>query len=308
MKSNIVIGVDIGGSHITSAAIDLNSLQIISNTTFSNKIDSKESKEVILTKWAEVINKTIDSIPEVNSIKIGFAMPGPFHYASGLAKFENNDKYESLFNVSIPDELPKYLKDSKVTLRFLNDATSFGVGVSCIGTAKNCQKIIAITLGTGFGSTFIKNGLPQVTSSDVPEGGCLWDKSFKNAIADDYFSTRWFVKRYLELSGRKVSGVKEIVLANDEFSTAVFLEFSTNFVEFMSPVIEKYQPDLIIMGGNISNASDFFLSTIENKLKAKGSNLKFTISSLMEEAALIGSAQLFSPPFWNQIKNDLPNF
>jgi glucokinase len=133
-------------------------------------------------------------------------------------------------------------------------------------------------------------------------------KSFKNAIADDYFSTRWFIKRYLELSGRKVSGVKEIVLANDEFSTAVFLEFSTNFVEFMSPVIEKYKPDLIIMGGNISNASDFFLSTIENKLKAKGLNLKFTISSLMEEAALIGSAQLFSPMFWNQIKNDLPNF
>ena len=308
MNSDIVIGVDVGGSHITSAGINLNNFQIISNSTFSNKIDSKESKEVILTQWAEVINKTIGSIPEANSIKIGFAMPGPFHYASGLAKFENNDKYENLFNVSISDELPKYLKTSKVELRFLNDATSFGVGVSCVSSAKNSKKIIAITLGTGFGSTFINEGIPQVTTIDVPEGGCLWDKPFKNSIADDYFSTRWFIKRYLELSGRKVSGVKEIVLANDEFSKDIFLEFSTNFVEFMSPFIEKYQPELIILGGNISKASDFFLSTIEKKLKTNGLNLKFIISPLMEEAALIGSAKLFSPPFWNQIKNDLPNF
>ena len=307
MKSKIVIGVDVGGSHITSAAIDMVNLKIIPNSTFSTKIDSKASKDIILSKWSEVINKTIATIPETLQIEVGFAMPGPFHYATGLAKFENNDKYENLFNVSIPAELSKYLKSSKVEIRFLNDATSFGVGVSCVGDAKNCKKIIAITLGTGFGSTFIKEGLPQVTANDVPVDGCLWDKPFKNGIADEYFSTRWFVKKYLELSGEEVNGVKEIVEANTQHSKSVFLEFSSNFVEFMSPVIEKYQPELIVMGGNISNASDFFLSSIENKLNENGFNPKIAISTSMEEAALIGSAQLFSPSFWDKVKNDLPN-
>ncbi|PHS54758.1 MAG: transcriptional regulator [Lutibacter sp.] len=305
---NIVIGVDVGGSHITSAAIDLNTLKIISNSTYTNKINNKASKDNILKSWSSVINQTIKSIPEVDNIKIGFAMPGPFQYATGLAMFENNDKYENLYNVSIPNELPKYLDCSNVELRFLNDASSFGVGVSCMGKAKNYKKVIAITLGTGFGSSFISKGIPKVTSKDVPEGGCLWDKQFKEGMADDYFSTRWFVKRYLEVSRDQVKGVKEVVQTNNKHSKKVFEEFSNNFVDFMTPFIENYQPDLIVLGGNISNASNFFLSDIEQKLKTNGLTPVFTVSTLMEEAALIGSARLFSTSFWNNVKNDLPNF
>lgn len=177
MNKHIVIGVDIGGSHITSAAINLDKLQIISNTTYTNKINNKASKEGLFKSWSFVINQTINSLSNVDNVKIGFAMPGPFHYASGIVMFENNDKYENLFNVSIPNELPKYLVCANIELRFLNDATSFGVGVSRIGKAKSSKKVIAITLGTGFGSCFIAEGIPQVTSNNVPKNGCLWDKS-----------------------------------------------------------------------------------------------------------------------------------
>ncbi len=307
MDDHIVIGVDVGGSHITSAAIDLNRLQIIPNTSYTGKINNKASKEAILMSWSLIINQTIRSISVKENLKIGFAMPGPFHYESGLALFENNDKYENLYNVSIPNELPKYLDFSEIEFRFLNDATSFGVGVSCMGNAKNISKVIAITLGTGFGSCFITDGVPQVNSNDVPEGGCLWDKPYKTGIADDYFSTRWFVKRYFEVSGKQVNGVKDVVDANDEFSQAVFSEFSLNLAEFMGPFIEKYQPDLVVLGGNVSNAAEFFIPTLKFELQKKGLTTNFTVSTLMEEAALIGSARLFDPYFWDQIKNDLPN-
>lgn len=307
MNKQIVIGVDIGGSHITSAAINLDKIEIISNTTYTNKINNKASKEDVLKSWSFVINQTIKSIPEVENIKIGFAMPGPFKYASGVAMFQNNDKYENLYNVSIPNELPKYLDCSNVELRFLNDATSFGVGVSQVGKAKSNKKVIAITLGTGFGSCFITKGVPQVTSNDVPKDGCLWDKPFKEGIADDYFSTRWFIKRYLEMSGKEVSGVKEIVQINDDFSKKVFSEFSLNIADFMTPVIKLYEPELIILGGNVSNASEYFMPELEEEINNKNLKTKFTISTLMEEAALIGSARLFDSNFWDQVKNDLPN-
>ncbi|MDH5414257.1 MAG: hypothetical protein OEW87_08975, partial [Flavobacteriaceae bacterium] len=83
--------------------------------------------------------------------------------------------------------------------------------------------------------------------------------------------------------------------------------FSLNLAEFMSSFIQKYQPDLIILGGNISNASDHFLPVLKNKIKEKGLRTNFSISTLMEEAALIGSARLFDPSFWDQVKKDLPN-
>lgn len=306
MNSQIAIGVDVGGSHIISAAVDLTSLQIIPKTTFSSKINNKASKEVILSDWSKVINQSIQSLSEIKIDKIGFAMPGPFQYRIGKAMFETNDKYENLYNVNVAIELKKYIQGSDLKIRFLNDATSFGVGVSAMGEAKDNSKIIAITLGTGFGSSFIKDGVPQVNSDDVPEGGCLWDKPCLEGMADDYFSTRWFIKRYLELSKENLKGVKEIAEADDSYSKEVFSDFSKNLANFMSPILQKYQPNMIVLGGNISNASRLFLPQLKDELKQRNLDTKFIISSLMEEAAIIGSAKLFDPFFWDQVKDDLP--
>jgi len=307
MKKNIVIGADIGGSHITSAAVDLENLQIIVGSLFSHKVNNKASKDKILESWSKAINQTIKSVDFSGLLKIGFAIPGPFRYKTGIAMFETNDKYENLFEVSITEELPRFLDGNNHELRFLNDATSFGVGVAKMGEAKGSKKVIAITLGTGFGSTFINNGIPQANAPDVPKDGCLWDKPFKDGVADDYFSTRWFIKTYKELSGEEVKGVKEIALAKNKYASKTFEKFSQNLVDFMNPVIKNYQPDLIVLGGNISNANELFLPAVKDHLQKEGLNVKFGISSLMEEAAIIGSSRLFEHEFWNEVKNDLPD-
>ena len=308
MNDSIAIGVDIGGSHISSAAVNLKELIIVPKTTYSVKLDNKASKEEIFKNWSKAINKTIESAGIKGKVNIGFAIPGPFNYKEGIAMFSGcNDKYEGLYNVSVPKDLAMYINTTDVAMRFLNDATSFGVGVSAIGKARNFSKIIAITLGTGFGSAFIKDGVPIVVSDDVPVDGCLWDKPFKDGIGDDYFSTRWCIKRYQELTSKKVDGVKEIAEADDEYSKQVFTEFGSNMAEFMIPFLQKFQPGLIVLGGNVSNASKFFLPTLEENIKEAGLKTGFEISELMEDAAIIGSAKLFDSNFWNCVKNDLPN-
>lgn len=308
MQDKIAIGVDVGGSHIVSAAVNLNTFEILPKTTFSFKINNKASKDVILKDWSMAINKTIESASMYDKVDIGFAIPGPFHYSKGIAMFEGgNDKYESLYKVSILDELPSYINSDKVNLRFLNDATSFGVGVSTQGKAKNYKRIIVVTLGTGFGSAFIKDGVPQVNTKEVPKGGCLWDKPFKSGISDDYFSTRWCIDRYHELSSELVKGVKEIAEANNDYSKTVFNEFGSNMTEFMIPFMKKFQPGIIVMGGNISKASNLFLPALKNELKKAGLQVDFEISTLMEDAAIIGSARLFEPSFWNKVKDNRPD-
>lgn len=307
MDDQIAIGVDVGGSHITSSAVNLNDLTIIEGTTFSNNVNSKGDKESIFSDWSTAINKTIASISMSGKIKIGFAMPGPFHYRTGLAMFEGNDKYENLFDVSVKEQFKKYIKEvDSCKFRFLNDASSFGVGVSAMGNAKKYRKIIAITVGTGFGSSFIKDGIPLVQHEEVPKGGYLWDESYKDGIADDFFSTRWCIKRYSELSDKILKGAKEIAEANDEFSVAVFKEFGNNMAEFMLPFLQKFEPQIIVMGGNISRANALFLPVIKRKLKAAGLKIDFEISEHLEDAAVIGSAKLFVPEFWDQIKKTLP--
>jgi glucokinase len=307
MKKQLAIGVDIGGSHIVSAAVDIENLEIIPNTTHSVKVDNKLSKDEVIKTWSKAITRTIESVSLEGQINIGFAMPGPFHYKTGLAMYKgSNEKYENLYNVSIPKELSKHLNYPNLDFRFLNDATSFGVGVASIGKAENYDKVIAVTLGTGFGSAFIDKGVPQVKREDVPVGGCLWDKPYKGGIGDDYFSTRWCVKRFYELTGVKLGGVRDIAEKDDENSKTVFKEFGANMAEFMLPFIRNYQPDLIILGGNVSKASDFFLPTMKNQLNKVGIDVSFKVSGLMEEAAIIGSARLYDPLFWDQVKEDLP--
>lgn len=249
MKKRIAIGIDIGGSHITSAAVDLDGLHIIPGTTHSNKVHNKGSKESIFKDWSKAINQTIMSTSFSGKINIGFAMPGPFHYKAGLAMFEGNDKYENLFNVSIPAELPEYIKGIDTSeFRFLNDATSFGVGVSALGKAKNHNKIIAITLGTGFGSSFIKDGIPKVNSGEVPEGGRLWDKAYKKGIADDYFLPVGALSDMKNFPLKRYRGVREIAEANNEHSKAVFKEFDANMADFILPFLQKYRPQIIVLG------------------------------------------------------------
>lgn len=307
MKKKIALGVDIGGSHITSAAVDLETLEIVSKTTHSVKVDNKASKDKILLNWSVALNETIRDISNTGAINIGFAMPGPFSYKTGLAMFAGNDKYENLYKVSIPETLAEYVDGASVNMRFINDATAFGVGVAAMGKAKDYSKIIAVTLGTGFGSAFIKDGIPQVTSDDVPEGGCLWNEPYKDGIGDDYFSTRWCIKRYEEMTSKKVKGVKEIAEANNEHSKQLFEEFGANMAEFMIPFLQQYQPDLIILGGNVSLAHEFFLPTMKQKIEEAGLETGFELSGLMEDAAIIGSAKLFDAHFWENVKNDLPN-
>lgn len=304
---SITIGVDIGGSHITSAAVDITTSKIIEGTYFRGSVNSKASKDLIFKDWARVINKTLNTIDSNNTIGIGFAMPGPFHYKIGKAMFEKNDKYESLYQVYVVNELINYLDNKKVSLRFLNDASSFGLGGKLTNEFKEKKRVVAITIGTGFGASFLVDNFPISNDDLVPEGGCLWDKNYKESIADDYFSTRWFISRYSFLSGKtKIKGVRDIVELNDESSQIVFKEFSNNLAEFMLPHLLHFNADLLLVGGNITRSHQLFLPLILDIWKKKGLNIPVKIIPNSEEANLIGASYLFNEPFWESIKEELP--
>jgi glucokinase len=308
---SIIVGVDIGGSHISSAAINSDDFSIIKGTYFSGPVDSKASKDIILKKWAEIINHTINVIDRGSDKNIGiaFSMPGPFHYQTGIAMFEGNDKYESLYNVCVSDELLKYLSTPNVSFRFMNDASCFGVGGALKGNSKpGNEKVIAITLGTGFGAAFLDNKLPITQGDNVPHNGCLWDKKFDGDIADNYFSTRWFLDQYESLTGQKLKGVKEITEIEDSLATKIFQDFADNLCEFLSPYILDFDADLLVIGGNIAKSHSLFLSQLQQNLQNKNIELPINIIENTEETSIIGSSYLYNETFWQKIKEELPSF
>uniref|UniRef100_UPI0032169E2B ROK family protein n=1 Tax=uncultured Draconibacterium sp. TaxID=1573823 RepID=UPI0032169E2B len=305
MKTEISIGVDVGGSHVSCTAYDLENKQLLENSHSENDLDNHGQPGEIIEAWGKTIRKTMELAGVANVSGIGFAMPGPFDYEKGIPLFTGeNGKYENIYGINVPQELRKFLclpDDFKI--RFINDATAFAIGEDQVGQAKDFNHSLSVTLGTGFGSAFIKDGLPVVEGSEVPEQGCLWHLPFENGIADDYFSTRGLIKRYHAASGKEYSGVKDIaeLAATDNAAKALFNDFGEKMGTFLHPWIEKFGLEAFVIGGNISKAFPLFGGSLKSYLSSKGLNLEVSISELKENASFIGAATLVDDSFYERV-------
>jgi len=308
MTATTGIGVDIGGSHIVCCGVDLRSDELIDGTRFELKLNRKATKEDLFLAWAEPINQTISALGDTAGAGIGFAMPGSFNYKTGVALFTGNDKYEHLYGVDVRKEFVRYLAVDQPTMRFINDATAFGIGTAYLDRQNEVEKLIAITLGTGFGSTFNEGGTPAMQGENVPPHGSLWHLPLKEGIADDYFSTRWFVNAYRELTGRTVAGAKEVAEAAifDDQVRGLFEAFGTNLADFLAPWLAGFGADKLVVGGNIARSWYLIEPAFRQALAGKHPQLKIQSSTHMEAAALLGSGKLLDDTFWNQVKDDLP--
>ena len=274
MKKTISIGVDVGGSHVSCTAYDLITKQLIKKSHSETDLDNHGQPTEIIQVWGETIRKTMESVGKQNVAGIGFAMPGPFDYVEGIPMLTGeNGKYENIYGINVPKELRKYLSlPDDFKIRFINDATAFAIGEDQVGKAKDFMHSLSVALGTGFGSAFIKDGLPIVEGAEVPEQGCLWHLPFEDGIADDYFSTRGLLKRFEQVSGKKLSGVKEIaeLAENNKAAQDLFNDFGEKMGVFLKPWIEKFDLEVFVIGGNISKAFPLFGNSLIKYLRDNG--------------------------------------
>ncbi|MBK7215413.1 MAG: ROK family protein [Bacteroidales bacterium] len=308
--SKIAIGADIGGSHICCAAIDLSTHKIIHGTYREEKINNKASAEEILGGWSKALSGSLSGFDKSLLAGIGFAMPGPFDYANGIALFKRVEKFDNLYGVNVSEELRKLMNlDASIPFRYINDATAFAIAEAWVGKAGNYDKMIALTLGTGFGSAFVDHGIPVTEGETVAEMGCVWHIPFKDGIADDYFSTRWFIKNFEVKTGKTVHGVKDIadMINTEPAALELFEEYGSNMGHFLAPWIRKFDANVIVMGGNITGAFGIFGKYLQKALEDNDLHVQLLLSDLKEDAAIMGGARLLVEDFWVNVKDLLPN-
>jgi len=307
-QQNLSVGVDIGGTHITCAAVEMQAGKWMPGTLFRESYDHNAPADAILRSWATALNRTVLKAGAERLAGIGFAIPGPFDYRNGISRMQH--KFKSLYGLHIPSALnPLLVPERELPMRFLNDAASFAVGEAWLGEGKGFQKVVVITLGTGFGSAFIDDGVPVVDRADVPKEGCLWHLPFKDSIADDYFSTGWFVREYGKTTGKNVSGVKELMekAGTDDFVGSLFAQFGRNLAECLATPLKDFGAQILVIGGNISHALPLFESDFQAGLQSAGVSATVAVSRLQEHAALVGAARLLDDDFWEKVSEHLPH-
>jgi len=308
MKEKIAVGIDIGGSHITCQLFNLSTNRLIEGSKIRVAVDSGGSKNSILESWVDAILQTISNRKVSELSGIGFAIPGPFDYKNGIAWFDKNvRKFQNLHCIDVRSEIVQQLGlPSNFSVRFINDAAAFAVGEANVKPTSEFNRIIALTIGTGFGTTFIKNGLPIAGVDGIPDDGFLYHIAFQNSIADDYFSTRWFLGEYKKQTGESVSGVKELVklAETDKNANNLFSTFGNNLGNFLVHWIKNFDAGCIVLGGNISKSFSYFEKELNKQFKLNDIKLTVIQSTLDEDAALIGSAKLCDNNFYLKLNND----
>jgi glucokinase len=302
----VAIGVDVGGSHVSCAACNLEKRKYLPETHSENKLDNQGSSDEILGIWAKTIAECIEKAKPAEIAGLGFAMPGPFDYYKGIPLFKGeNKKYENIYGLDVPKLLRRLLGlDENFHIRFINDATAFAIGEDWIGKAAGTNRSLSITLGTGFGSAFLKNSMPVVDGNEVPPTGAVWHLPFENGTADEYFSTRGLLKRFSEKTGEQLSGVKELAGIANENTTVqeLFYDFGWKLGVFLKPWIEIFGVEVLVIGGNISKAFSLFGNSLDKYFRDSKCNLKIEISELKETASMIGSAVLIDNDYYSRVK------
>jgi len=285
MSSNtLAIGADIGGTHITAALVDLETKSIISGSANRLKVDSHAPSDQILAAWCEAIKSAQQ---EFSMQKVSLAMPGPFDYERGICLIKDQDKFENLYGLNIKELLAESLNIQPEDISMLNDAASFLQGEVFGGAAKGFKTAIGITLGTGLGTSSYQDQIAHDSN--------LWNMPFKDGIAEDYLSTRWFIDRFFVLTGQKISGVRELttLIGRNPVVNEIFDEFGRNLASFVIEFLKVAPADVIVIGGNISKSFNFFKAAFFDIRHKHFPDVVIRTATLGEEAALMGAAS-----FW----------
>lgn len=275
-----IVGIDVGGSHITMAEVTTQNREIIASTYVREHVDSLAEGELIIAAWVSAIEKVIADFDRAQLV-IGVAMPGPFDYENGISLMQQG-KFINIFKWNIKEKLVEKLNVSTTQIHFINDAAAFLEGEIFGGAVQNYERVFGITLGTGLGSTFYNGKF--ATDED------LWDAPYKDSIFEDYLTTNWFIKRYKELTGQEISGTKELLEKSEDIRTIIFDEYAISFSDFVINHVKAYSPQVLVIGGNIAKAYPYFKEKLNQNLEKNNINLPIKISAIFEDAAILGAA------------------
>lgn len=284
--------LDVGGSHISAAVVDLESRSILSTSESRAAVNPDLSAASLLEVWSINALKAHDLAGRPSITHVGIAMPGPFEYATGISRLEH--KFAALYGSDVGAALKSIFEQQlgNISVLFGNDATLFALGEWWAGAARGHERVLGITLGTGLGGGFVVSGVPCYKGDGLPPNGAIWNLPYLEGIAEDAVSGQAVEHSYHQRTGQRASPVQiaEAAQRGDSAAQVAFLGLGTHLGRILKPWVERFQPSCLVVGGNLARAWDLFCQPLETELS--DGKLEVRVSALFEHANLLGAAAL----------------
>ena len=297
MKKKYVVGVDLGGTKIYTALVDLEG-NIIKEKAVETL--AFEGENAVMGRIIDTINYVIDG-SEKNLIKsIGIGSPGPLDVKNGVI-IENSNlpfkNFEIVKTIRETYDLPTYLD---------NDANVATLGEFMFGAGKGTENMVFITASTGIGGGAVINGKlfrgttgnaleigHTIVANEGPRCGCgnigcaealgsgtAIGKRAKEAVDTNVETS---LKNYENVTSKEV--FKEA--ANGDRVAKNILEASLNYLGIaVANTITNFDPEKVVIGGGVINGGSIVLDTIRRVVGERA--LKTFVDSCTVEKAVLG--------------------
>jgi glucokinase len=319
---NFAIGVDLGGTKIMAGVINTQTGEVIG---YAKKKTKKErGSDIIIQRIIETIEKAICiaqiPISEISSIGIGAA--GQVNRESGILIAAPNLE---CFDVELKNILENHFN---LPVYVGNDVEVATIGEMKFGSGVGFDNFVCIFVGTGVGSGIVQNGkillgatgtAGEIGHIIVDSGGrpcqcggngCLEayasrtaiEKKILGSIKKGHYSV---ISEYIKEDGSiRSRHIKQALDEGDEIVVNCITEASEYLSSGLATIINFLNPQLIILGGGLIEAVDYFYDISVKKAVAKAlptpsSNIKITKSALGDFSGIIGAGlleQIYSVP------------
>jgi glucokinase len=278
--SNIkVIGIDLGATNIRGAVVDNNAIGNI----ISQRIKSEGSVEDVLNDIYTVIDALLQN--DIASA-IGIGVPSVVDVAEGVV-------YDVQYIPSWKEVHLKKLMQERYNIPVYvnNDANCFAVGELYFGKGKGTDSMVGVTLGTGLGTGIITNG--KLYAGHNCGAGEIGFLPYIDNILECYCSGSFFNNVY-GLDGVQVF---KDAKTGDTRALALYAELGTHVGNAIKMIMYAYDPELIILGGSVSHAFEYFKDAMWQQVKTFAytktlERIKIEVSEL-QNSGIIGAAALY---------------
>ena len=286
-----IIAIDIGGTTFNTGIFSekLNQVAI----SKKDKIRYYDGKNEVIDAILHQVNHTIkdNNIDKNDIIGLGIASPGPLDSKKGIIL--NTPNLKIFQNYKIASDFTKKLQiDSFVE----NDANLFTLGEWYSQYRKN-NIVLGITLGTGLGFGLVINGELFTGGHGMALEYGL--SPFDWGIAEKNVSIRFIRNRAKEMYGEEISPViiEEYYNQGDKKAITIYNEYGENLGKVLSHVINMIDPQVITIGGGLSNAFECFKEPMFKEIKKHApsytiNDIIITPSKLREASTMIGAPMM----------------
>ncbi len=255
------IGIDLGGSKIEGIVLD-DSGGVVARRRVPTPQGDYDGTIAAVARLVAGLERLASG----STASIGVGIPGAISPASGLVKNANS-------TCLIGQPLDKDLQTAMGRpVRLANDANCFAVSEATDGAAAGAEVVFGVILGTGVGGGVVISGkvlpganaiggewghnpLPWPGDEERPGPICYCGK--KGCI--ETFLSGPGLSRDFQQAGRHGDGgpnaaeVVQLAAGNDPQAVAALLRYEDRLARALATVINILDPDVIVLGGGLSN-------------------------------------------------------